>query len=407
MQNLREQTQTEAYHSLKESNYRGTVILPTGVGKSRVGVMAARDLIDKYNASILIVVSRINLKGHWLDEFEKWGVDSTNVTIRCINSASKDVAMYDALIVDEAHRSLSPVFRRLYTNIRYKYLICLTATPPRELEYRNLLYSYAPLVYQKTINDALEMDAVSDFSLYNVGVKLSKEAANKYNVFNQQFTEGLIGLSNLRNHIPYLREHFASAFDMARHFVRSSDVPIEVSHIYPDLLRYSKLFWAGMTLRKSVLYSNTEKISVVKEILSKLPNKKWIIFTKTIKMAEQLKAAHPSSQIYHSKLKTKEREKVLSDYSLNYFNVLISVDALNEGFNVENVECGMTVSGSSTELEQIQRLGRCIRKQEGKSALFINLYTAGTQEEKWVRKRTETIANVTWTDLTNLYHRML
>lgn len=406
MSNLREQTQTEAYTALVESGYKGTVILPTGVGKSKVGIMALRDLIEQHNSSVLIIVPRVNLKDHWLDEFAKWGVDSTNVTIQCINTAAKDVAMYDVVLVDEAHRSLSTVFRQVYTNLRYKYLICLTATEPRELEYRSKLYEYAPLVYRKTLNDALEMDSVSEFSLYNVGVNLSKDAAAKYNVFNKQFTEGLLGLSSLRNHVPYLRESFASAFDIARYFVKSNVIPTEVFHIYQDLLRYSKAFWSGMTLRKSVLYNNAAKIDAVKQILTKWSTKKWIIFTKTIKMAEQLKEAWPSSRIYHSKLKTAERETVLSDYSEGKFNVLISVDALNEGFNVENVDCGMTVSGSSTELEQIQRLGRCIRKQAGKVALFINLYSIGTQEEKWVRKRTENINNVKWSLLPQFLHML-
>lgn len=353
-------------------------------------------------ASALVVTPRVNLNEQWREEFDKWGVDHAKVTFECINTACKKTTSYDLLIVDECHKSLSPIFSRIYQNISYKYLVCLTATPPRDTEYRKSLYTKAPLVYHKTLNDSLDAGTISDFKVYNLAVPFSKEMQVKYNIFNRQFTEGMLGLSSLRRQSQYLYSTFPSAFDMAKYFSKGGKVPSEISSLADSLLRYSKLFWSGMSLRKNVLYSNKDKLPVVARVLEAYKDRKWIVFTKTIKLASEVHKLWPSARVYHSKLKSAEREQILEDYRKREFNVLIAVDALNEGFNVEDVEYGLTISGSSTELEQIQRLGRCLRLEEGKKVVFVNLYTPSTQEEKWVRTRTENL-NPTWTsDLSRL-----
>jgi superfamily II DNA or RNA helicase len=68
---------------------------------------------------------------------------------------------------------------------------------------------------------------------------------------------------------------------------------------------------------------------------------------------------------------------------------LSTAKALNEGFNLERCSYAVCGSGSSKQLDQIQRLGRTVRLQEGKVAIFVNLYVPDTQEEKWVTSRTE------------------
>jgi superfamily II DNA or RNA helicase len=68
---------------------------------------------------------------------------------------------------------------------------------------------------------------------------------------------------------------------------------------------------------------------------------------------------------------------------------LCSAKALTEGFNVERVSLGICGSGNSKKLDQIQQLGRALRVQEGKVAIFVNLYVAKTQDQVWVTSRTE------------------
>lgn len=86
---------------------------------------------------------------------------------------------------------------------------------------------------------------------------------------------------------------------------------------------------------------------------------------------------------------------ILEDFENNKYLVLIAVDALNAGFNVPDVDGAICVSGVSTELTQVQQLGRTVRKtSKNKIALFINLYCPNTVEENWVKTKTQNLANV-------------
>lgn len=390
---MREQLQKLCVETWKNNGFHGTVVLPTGTGKTKVGVMAMQSL-DWAAASILVVVPRIPLKDQWLKECTKWGYDPKKVRVECINSVYKVQSEYDLIVVDEIHRTLSDQFIQMYDNIKFKWMLGLTATEPASIERRALLDKVCPVVIKRDINDSLNIGAVSEFKVFNLAATLSKEVQYKYNLFNTQFNKGMMILSRIRSQIPEVKRTYSSAFDIAKAFKGGygSNLPHE---IHKQLVEGAKLFWSGMTLRKKVLYDNQEKISMVRQIYLKYPKDKWIIFTKTIDIATKISGSIPNSNLYHSKMKTAEREQVLEDFRQNKFNVLVAVDALNEGLDVPDVDKAISVSGSSTELEQIQRLGRCIRVKEGKKALFINLYVPGTPEERWVRSRTQNL-NPTW-----------
>ena len=98
-------------------------------------------------------------------------------------------------------------------------------------------------------------------------------------------------------------------------------------------------------------------------------------------------------------MKTKEREEVLEKFKTSTRVILIAVDALNAGLNVPDANGAISLSGVSTEIEQTQRIGRIIRKEDNKLALFFNLYCENTIEESWVRKKTEKLKNVTFTKI--------
>lgn len=105
----------------------------------------------------------------------------------------------------------------------------------------------------------------------------------------------------------------------------------------------------------------------------------------------------PESAIYHSKMNHKEREKVLEDFENNVIKRLIAVDALNAGLNIPDTDSAICVSGVSTELTQIQQLGRVQRRtDDNKHSVFINLFSKDTIEESWVEKKTKNLKNTYW-----------
>lgn len=94
-------------------------------------------------------------------------------------------------------------------------------------------------------------------------------------------------------------------------------------------------------------------------------------------------------KVYHSKMNTADRASVLQEFKDNVFKILISVDALNEGVDVVDVDAAICLSGVSTELTNTQQIGRLLRQKEGKKKpIFINLVSANTVEKAWVEKKT-------------------
>lgn len=83
-------------------------------------------------------------------------------------------------------------------------------------------------------------------------------------------------------------------------------------------------------------------------------------------------------------------------------SVICSAEALNMGYNVPDIDSAICAAGVSTKLVNTQQVGRTIRKKEGKLALFVNLFCANTQEEKWVQKKTEKMPTTTIKDYTHI-----
>lgn len=83
-----------------------------------------------------------------------------------------------------------------------------------------------------------------------------------------------------------------------------------------------------------------------------------------------------------------ERIAALKTARLPEVRVICSAEALNAGYDLPAIDGGICASGPSTMLNFVQQLGRTVRYQEDKQAVFINLYTQFTQEEIWVKKKT-------------------
>ncbi|MDT7603709.1 MAG: hypothetical protein QOF61_1706, partial [Acidobacteriota bacterium] len=68
---------------------------------------------------------------------------------------------------------------------------------------------------------------------------------------------------------------------------------------------------------------------------------------------------------------------------------LATSKVLNEGVNIPEASVAVVLSGSGSTREHVQRLGRILRKVEGKEAVLYEVITAGTTEEQISRRRGE------------------
>jgi superfamily II DNA or RNA helicase len=62
---------------------------------------------------------------------------------------------------------------------------------------------------------------------------------------------------------------------------------------------------------------------------------------------------------------------------------------LNEGVDVPDANVAVVVSGSGSVREHVQRLGRVLRKRDGKHALLYEIVTAQTAETFTSERRRE------------------
>ncbi len=130
--------------------------------------------------------------------------------------------------------------------------------------------------------------------------------------------------------------------------------------------------------------SNQRKYVATNLIINNLKRKK-IIFCESIKQAEEIKEECKKNNldtvIYHSKMKQSDRVSVLNSFQSNYYHTLIGCKALDEGFDVPDIDFGIIVSQTKTSRQRIQRLGRTIRKSKGKEKPII--YTLYTTEDEY------------------------
>ena len=82
----------------------------------------------------------------------------------------------------------------------------------------------------------------------------------------------------------------------------------------------------------------------------------------------------------------KERNAFLNGFRDGTFSVLVTSKVLNEGVDVPEANVAIIVSGSGSVREHVQRLGRILRKREGKQAVLYELISKQTSEQ-FVNKR--------------------
>ena len=364
----------------------GTCIAATGLGKTRIGLMALEHVLENHpEKKALVIVPNENLRDNeWPNEFSKWKLKKylKQTEILCIHSAYKlEDNHYDIVVVDEAHTTLSEEYSKFYDNNTYDYLICLTATPPENAEYRKFLKEIAPVCSQTNLKAAVKMGLVSPYHIFNIGITFTPEEKVEYEKVNKLFNLCTAKLGGQW-----------AAFTNATKWRSSGN---------KEQAKWANMFYIMMQKRKKLCYNASNKILITHQILRKFVDRKALVFSESIEFAQKLQDTVGDECVtFHSKMSKKEREETLNKFGDNRTKVRVisSVKALNQGLNVPECSLGISAAGSSMKLDNIQRTGRTLRLQEGKISLYINLFVKGSQEVKWVRKRCKNDPNVHWVD---------
>ncbi len=368
---------------LNSGTRRGSIILPTGVGKTRVSLLIVKELFDsgKVTTCLIVTPTRILKDDSWVKEIAKLEMQDYNIVLECKQTAYKWTDKnFGVIVVDEVHLALSEIHGEVL-NIECEYMIGLTATlPSHKKDYLDILLEKLPIIFEISLRECIEMGIIQAFDTYNLGLKLNPSERGRYNIFNKMFEKAR---NELRNQVK------AYGLDMTEFEVANEFGKAE--HKAHPLHKIAKSYWTSMSMRKWICYRASAKLKTCIQIVEKYPTKRWIIFSKEIEFVENLYEELVSLGIrtvkYHSKMTTPEKESTMLRLESENIQVLVSAEALTTGYNLPELDAAICASGVSTELSGIQAAGRVNRFKEGKRALMINLYCDKTQEEIWVRSR--------------------
>lgn len=340
--------------------------------------------------SILIITPTQTIRDQaWRDEFKKWGAKSIFedcVECVCIQTAYRyEGKHYDLVICDEIHNYI-PVseeyeYFKFFENNTYDKLLGLSASIDEELIPK--LDTIAPICDSIDTNKAVELGLVSPFVIYNVPISMSLAEKKEYSQCDAEFHQ-TFKLFNKDLKLMFACLKSANTF---KNHLRRKFGTNDVRDLFEQYKTFPYRCNNAMRRRKELLYETAGKLEAIGEISKMFKNRKGVIFNQTSKFADKVgELIGDTCIVEHSKIKKKVRLENLNKYQDGRTKVrrISAVKSLNEGANLKGTDFIIIASGTSKLKDFIQRVGRSIRWEDGKTAIVVRLYMKDSQEEKWV-----------------------
>lgn len=316
------------------------IIMATGLGKTRVaGEIILRELLGEQGADVLVLAHTVPLV-HQLEaalwevlsrdtpthiwaggEYPAYGGGVTVATMQSMIEAAKRenlTGRYSLVVVDEAHHAPADGYRQLLELLQPNFLLGLTATPWR-LDERLLSDMFGPAVFTMSIVEGMQQGYLT-----SVDYRMLVDNVN---------------------------------WD-------------EIPRLSPQRLTISELN------RKLFLPERDESIvAKLVEHLDSIKDPRCLVFCRTIEHATTiyhlLRASGKPCRVIHSDFDEIERTKILREFRAGQNPTLISVDMLNEGIDVPDVNLVAFLRVTHSRRIFVQQLGRGLRISEGKSNVRV------------------------------------
>ncbi len=327
-------------YARSQGNPRALVVMATGLGKTRVaGEIVIREFLYHRGEEVLILAHTVDLVHQfeaalwemlpkdvsthiWAGgEYPSYSGGVTCATMQSIIEAAKRedlTGRYSLIIVDEAHHAPADGYRELLELLEPRFLLGMTATPWRSDE-RLLSDMFGPAVYSMSVVEGMQRGYLA-----NIDYRMLIDDVDW-------------------KQIPGLTKHGLTISELNR-----------------------KLFLPQRD--ESIVAKLIEHIDGLKEC-------RCIIFCRTIAHANNihrlLRASGKACRVIHSGLGRIEAVNTLRDFRAGRTPTLVSVDMLNEGIDVPDVNLVVFLRVTHSRRIFIQQLGRGLRIREGKSTVRI------------------------------------
>jgi superfamily II DNA or RNA helicase len=328
---LQKEALKELSLSHKLNQRSGLIVLPTGVGKTRI---AAKDAYNFGDKMVLYVAHTQEILDVAEDEFSNiFGQENLiritnpdeyheNITVKLstIQLISNHIETIkgldiDYLVIDEFHHAAATTYRTLIENSNPEYLLGLTATPFR--------------------GDRQDVVELCDG---NILINAELRTAIDYGILS-----------------PY---HYIGCFD-----------DIDYSNIKHDGIRYDI-----RDLEKALILPERDE-AIAEKWFEYLENKQTLAFccskNHANRCCEKFNEKGIASVVYLGDTPRNEREFIQEKFKKGEIKIIISVDVLNEGADFPFVEGLMFLRPTESKRIFYQQFGRGLRRFTGKKETVV------------------------------------
>jgi superfamily II DNA or RNA helicase len=368
--------QTEALAAWREAGERGVLELPTGSGKTVIGIAA----IEALGTPALVVVPTIDLLDQWVDElassFEcpigRLGGGSQRVEPITVSTYDSAYLRADELgdrfglaVFDEVHHLGGEGYRDIARLLAAPARLGLTATFERADGAHEAVTDLLGDVVYRLDPDDLAGEYLAAYDIKRIEVSLTPEERERYERDQGTFTD----------------------------YLAQSNIQLRSGSDYQELVKRSgtdpqaREALLAKQRARDVMMNAERKVEELAGILDRHRGDRIIVFTAHTELVYRLSERFLLPAITHETAAS-ERKRILERFREGDYSRVVAANVLDEGVDVPAANVAVVLSGSGSEREFTQRLGRILRPtDDGGRAILYELVTEETAEERVARRR--------------------
>jgi len=439
--------QTEALDAWLTADRWGSIVLPTGAGKTLVACHA----IARCGVSALIVVPTIDLLHQWYARLENSfapapGLPTVGVwygqekrleaiTVTTYPSAWANAetlgAQFKLVIFDEIHHLPTPAWHEIALMTAAPYRLGLTATYP---EARGGEGERGRGGAEERRSGGVEGTQHSVLSTQSSALSTQSSVLSPQHStlsFDPvSLLDELVGPVVYRKHIDELTGEQLAEYRTERirvDLTAEERAAYDAAYAtYTGYVREAHLreshgpgWWDEFTRRsayevkarrakvaelklKDIVHQAQGKLDALDRLLREHADLPMLIFTAHNRFAYTIARRHLIPAITHQ-TKAAERKAILDDFRAGKYRAIVTSKVLNEGVDVPEAKVAVLLGGDSTAREYVQRLGRVLRKRGATQAILYEVIARKTVDERIAQRRRANVKrqNAAFTYTTN------
>ncbi len=367
--------QAAALDAWDDADRRGCLELPTGSGKTVIGLAA----IERVGSAALVVVPTIDLLDQWRGELAALGVEVGQlgggeqrlgpVTVATYDSAylrADDLGdRFGLVVLDEVHHLGGEGYRDVGRLLAAPARLGLTATFERpDGEHEVIEELVGPVVYDLDADD-LAGDHLAPYEIRRLEVELTDAERERYEDAQGTFVD----------------------------YLKSSNITLSSGSDYQELVKRSGTDPRARTAllekqrAREIVMQSDAKVDALADLLDRHRDDRVIVFTAHTDLVYRLSERFLIPAITNE-TGSPERRETLRKFRDGGYSRVVTANVLDEGVDVPDANVAVVLAGSGSEREFTQRLGRVLRpKADGGSAILYELVSAETAEERVADRR--------------------